>query len=123
MYGLLRIFDGIQPYRLEMGTSGLAKHRICPDGSDTLYVPCSEPASARPHASLTPRSRAEHSYKYWGPRIAQALEQELQSAKRSCKSASSVIVNAASQEYWKAVEGHLSASTRVVTVQFPGPSV
>lgn len=118
MYGLLRVFDGIQPYRLEMGTSGLAKHHICPDGSDTLYVPCSEPASAPSHASLTRRS-----YKYWGPRIAQALEQELQSAKHSCKSASSVIVNAASQEYWKAVEGHLSASTRVVTVQFPGPSV
>jgi len=41
MYGLLRIFDGIQPYRLEMGTSGLAKHRVCPDGSDNLCVPCS----------------------------------------------------------------------------------
>ena len=63
------------------------------------------------------------SYKFWGSRIAQALESELQHSARSIKSAAPVIINAASQEYWRSVEGHLSPSVRVVTVQFPGPSV
>jgi hypothetical protein len=61
-------------------------------------------------------------YKFWGPRIARALEEELQHHPRSANTPP-VIVNAASQEYWRAVQEQLSPGTRVVTVLFPGPSV
>jgi len=67
LYGLLRPLDGIQPYRLEMGTS-LKTRR-----GKTLYA-------------------------FWGDRIAKALNEHGMGAKDP------TLVNAASQEYFGAVD-------------------
>jgi cytoplasmic iron level regulating protein YaaA (DUF328/UPF0246 family) len=67
LYGLLKPMDGIQPYRLEMGTS-LKTRR-----GKTLYA-------------------------FWGDRIANALNEQGRGAKDP------TLVNAASQEYFGAVD-------------------
>lgn len=51
-------------------------------------------------------------YGFWKRRIARRLEDEL------ATEGSNVILNLASKEYWHAVEPHLSAKVRVVTVDF-----
>merc|ERR1712232_136355 len=81
LYGVLRPFDAIRPYRLEMGSKVKTKR-----GSDL--------------------------YGFWGDIIAKQL----------CQNAK-VIVNAASQEYWKAVQQKALGKVQVLTVDFPGPSV
>ena len=102
LYGLLRPSDAIRPYRLEMGS----RLRVAD-------VPADLAGGA---ASL---------YEHWGPRIAAALEEDLRAAETAAgkKAGTGVLVNAASGEYWKAVAGHLSPGTRVVTAVFPGPAV
>ena len=112
LYGLLRPTDAIQPYRLCMGT---------------------KLAGAAPEA---PRDL----YAFWGERVAQALDADLDAQLEQAAAASAaakkeekkkgekkkgeasqrVVVNAASQEYWKVVEGKLREDTRVVSVSFPG---
>jgi len=85
LYGVLKPFDGIKPYRLEMG-------------------------------SKLETSRGKDLYAFW---------QKSKMAEELVKDAK-VIVNAASQEYWKAVlpkGGDAVLSTPVITVDFPGPSV
>ena len=67
LYGLLKPLDGIQPYRLEMGTSLKTKR------GKTLYA-------------------------FWGDRIATALNEQGLGAKDP------TLVNAASQEYFGAVD-------------------
>ena len=60
-------------------------------------------------------------YAFWGENVARALDADLDAQKeRGGKSGIRVIVNAASQEYWKVVEGKLRRETRVVSVSFPG---
>jgi cytoplasmic iron level regulating protein YaaA (DUF328/UPF0246 family) len=66
LYGLLRPFDAMQPYRLEMG-------------------------------SRLATARGRSLYDYWGPRLAEALDDTARSA------GAKVIVNCASQEYFGAV--------------------
>lgn len=81
LYGVLRPFDAIRPYRLEMG-------------------------------SQLKTARGSNLYDFWGDCIATHL-----------RKGAKVIVNAASQEYWKAVKESALAGLSVVTVDFPGPSV
>jgi len=81
LYGVLKPFDAMRPYRLEMG----AKVKT---------------------------ARGSSLYAFWGEAIAKQLAEDAQ-----------VIVNAASQEYWKAVPESALGSARVVTVDFPGPAV
>ena len=93
LYGLLKPTDAIQPYRLCMGTKV---------GGSTGDL-----------------------YSFWGERVAQALDADLDAqlegrGSRATEQTSRVIVNAASQEYWKVVEGKLRRETRVVSVSFPG---
>ena len=66
-YGILKPLDGIQPYRLEMGTSFSIQ-------------------------------RKKNLYQYWGNRIAQQINAELESHNET------VLVNLASNEYFKAVD-------------------
>jgi cytoplasmic iron level regulating protein YaaA (DUF328/UPF0246 family) len=80
LYGALKPYDAIRPYRMEMG-SKLKTSRGC---------------------SL---------YEFWGKTIASHITK-----------GAKVIVNAASQEYWKSVEGKLGG-VPVLTVEFPGPTV
>lgn len=80
LYGVLRPFDAIKPYRLEMG-------------------------------SKLQTTRGKSLYDFWGATIAKHLGQ-----------GAKVIINAASQEYWKAVQEN-QLGVPVVTVDFPGPSV
>merc|ERR1740121_877182 len=80
LYGVLRPFDAIRPYRLEMGS------KLKTDLGSSLY-------------------------EYWGDTIAKHISK-----------GAKVIVNAASQEYWKAVKVD-ALSVPVVTIEFPGPSV
>jgi cytoplasmic iron level regulating protein YaaA (DUF328/UPF0246 family) len=51
-------------------------------------------------------------YEYWGPRIAQTLQQDLED------SAEKVIVNLASKEYWAAAQKHLPAGVAVIEIDF-----
>jgi len=81
LYGVLKPFDAIRPYRLEMG-------------------------------SAVKTERGKNLYEFWGGIIAKQIGQEAK-----------VIVNAASQEYWKAVKLDALQGVPVVTVDFPGPSV
>lgn len=80
LYGVLRPYDAIRPYRLEMG-------------------------------SKLQTSRGSTLYQFWGSVLAEHIS-------RGAK----LIVNAASQEYWKAVPLE-ALSVPVVTVEFPGPAV
>ena len=67
LYGILRPFDHIQPYRLEMGTKLQNEH------GNSLY-------------------------KFWGKKINQKINKELQQA------SDQVLINLASQEYFKAIQ-------------------
>lgn len=81
LYGLLKPFDAIKPYRLEMGSN-------------------------------VKTSRGNNLYAFWGDAIAKQLAK-----------GKKLIVNAASQEYWKAVDTKALGKVPVLTVDFPGPSV
>lgn len=104
LYGLLRPGDAIKPYRLEMGSA--------------LRAPGSRALSDLAGGAGT-------LYEFWGSRIAAGLEADLAAAEAAAglTPGAGVIVNAASQEYWKAVAGHFMPTTRVVTAVFPGPAV
>lgn len=80
LYGVLRPFDAIRPYRLEMGSK--------------LQNP-----------------RGKDLYSFWGDNIAKQLKKDAK-----------LVVNAASQEYWKAVD-QKALGVPVLTIDFPGPSV
>jgi len=84
LYGLLRPFDAMRPYRLEMGTR---------------WAP-----------------RKPSLYDWWGDRIAALVRDEV------AAEGSGVVVNLASQEYFRAVDGKLDG-VRVIDVDFrePGP--
>jgi len=61
--------------------------------------------------------RRKSLYAWWGDRIADALAEDV------AAEGSGVILNLASQEYWRAVEGRLPPGIRVIDVDFrePGP--
>mmetsp|Transcript_102122 Transcript_102122/g.264069 ORF Transcript_102122/g.264069 Transcript_102122/m.264069 type:complete len:294 (+) Transcript_102122:97-978(+) len=81
LYGVLRPFDAIKPYRLEMG-------------------------------SKLKTSRGSTLYEFWGDVIAKQLGNEAK-----------VIINAASQEYFKSVQAKALGNVHVITMDFPGPAV
>ena len=56
--------------------------------------------------------RAKNLYGYWKDRIARRLEQDLE------ESGHRVIVNLASKEYWRAVEGRLDPGIGVIEIDF-----
>jgi len=80
LYGVLRPFDLMQPYRLEMGI------KLTVDGKQSLYD-------------------------YWGKTIVEQLLHDLKGEKNP------VVINLASQEYYKAVVS-IEHSVRVVTPSF-----
>jgi cytoplasmic iron level regulating protein YaaA (DUF328/UPF0246 family) len=59
--------------------------------------------------------RAKDLYAWWGPRVAETLAQDLDDG---------TIINLASKEYWRVVEGRLPAGIRVIEIDFreAGPS-
>ena len=59
-------------------------------------------------------------YAFWGTKVAEALDADLDAFEEEKGKGSRVIVRAASEEYWKCVEGKLRKDTRVVSVSFPG---
>jgi cytoplasmic iron level regulating protein YaaA (DUF328/UPF0246 family) len=56
--------------------------------------------------------RARDLYGFWGGRIADALAADLE------ESGSPVVVNLASREYWRAVEGRLPGGVRAIEIDF-----
>jgi len=87
LYGLLRPYDEIRPYRLCMGT------RLANPRGKTLYD-------------------------FWGDEITEQLGKELG------VSGARIVVNCASEEYWKAVRpAKLPSGVQIVTCDFPGPGV
>jgi cytoplasmic iron level regulating protein YaaA (DUF328/UPF0246 family) len=80
LYGLLRPFDAIRPYRLEMGTPWAPK--------------------------------AKNLYRYWGGRIAALIADDMQAQ------GTDILVNLASQEYWKAAKEHMPPQIRVINIDF-----
>lgn len=89
LYGTLKPYDLIRPYRLEMG-------------------------------SKLGNARGKDLYSFWGDTIAKRLLSEFGSAAKGA-----ILVNCASQEYFKAVQTKLllAAGVKVITVDFPGPAV
>lgn len=61
--------------------------------------------------------RAKDLYSFWGSRVAEALVRDLDEQEDS------VLVNLASQEYWKAAAPHIPSRVRVIEIDFrePGP--
>jgi cytoplasmic iron level regulating protein YaaA (DUF328/UPF0246 family) len=53
--------------------------------------------------------RVKNLYRFWGPRIADAVAGELDDG---------IVINLASKEYWRAAEPHLPASVRVIEIDF-----
>jgi hypothetical protein len=82
LYGILRPFDLIQPYRLEMGT----KFEVTP--------------------------KMNNLYKFWGDKIRKKLESELK------EEGSSLMVNLASQEYFKAAQLNKMQNVEIITPVF-----
>ncbi|MCA6074684.1 peroxide stress protein YaaA [Fulvivirga sedimenti] len=80
LYGLLRPFDVIQPYRLEMGT------RVAVNGYSNLY-------------------------EYWGNKITRKLNKALKEQDNP------VLINLASQEYFKAVDAE-KVKGRLINIEF-----
>ena len=80
LYGLLRPFDLMQPYRLEMGKA--------------LKNP-----------------RGDNLYQFWGSKITEGINQRLQAA------SAEVLVNLASQEYFKSVQSR-DINTPIITPVF-----
>jgi len=98
LYGCLRPYDAIAPYRLEMGTK------------------------------WAPNSSSKDLYAYWGEDIALAILDDLdeQAAANGAEaSATPFVVNCASQEYWKSVKRDTltKRGVDVYTMTFPGPAV
>ena len=85
LYGVLRPLDLIQPYRLEMGTK-LAHSKLQDLSANTLY-------------------------EFWGDKLAQTLNQQLEQLKHK------TIINLASNEYFKAVSPKL-LDAEIVTPVF-----
>jgi hypothetical protein len=83
LYGVLKPYDAIRPYRLEMG-------------------------------SKVQSSRGGNLYQFWGDIIAKELVKDAK-----------VVINTASQEYFKAVSAKVlkDAGVPIITVDFPGPTV
>ena len=59
--------------------------------------------------------RAKDLYGFWGDRVADAL---------AASAEDGILINLASKEYWRAVEGRLQARARVIEIDFreEGPS-
>jgi hypothetical protein len=57
-------------------------------------------------------------YAYWGNRVARAVEADLNAG------GGQAVINLASKEYWRVVEGHLEPGIRVIEIDFrePGPN-
>eukprot|EP00746_Dinoflagellata_sp_MGD_P002874 gnl/MRDRNA2_/MRDRNA2_105620_c0_seq1.p1 gnl/MRDRNA2_/MRDRNA2_105620_c0~~gnl/MRDRNA2_/MRDRNA2_105620_c0_seq1.p1 ORF type:complete len:272 (+),score=76.27 gnl/MRDRNA2_/MRDRNA2_105620_c0_seq1:64-879(+) len=88
LYGVLRPYDEIRPYRLEMGV------KIATAKGKSLYD-------------------------FWGDGITDFLDKELKGG-----DGPKILVNCASQEYWKSVSANkLSKDVKVITIDFPGPAV
>jgi len=88
LYGVLRPYDQIKPYRLEMGVK-IATHK------------------------------GKSLYDFWGDSITSYLDKELTEG-----TGPKILVNCASQEYWKSVQTKvLPKDVRIITCDFPGPSV
>lgn len=68
LYGVLRPFDGVNEYRLEMGT------KLAIEGKKNLY-------------------------EYWGKTLEETIAEEVK------KSSSKLLINLASKEYYKSIEG------------------
>lgn len=81
LYGVLKPYDAIKPYRLEMG-------------------------------SKLKTGRGTSLYDFWGNTISSNIAK-----------GTKLIVNAASQEYWKSVKPEALGGVPVLTIEFPGPSV
>jgi cytoplasmic iron level regulating protein YaaA (DUF328/UPF0246 family) len=89
LYGVLRPFDCIKPYRLDM-----SKKLVNAEGSNL--------------------------YAFWGDKISEYLNECLGTKAKG----SSLVVNCASQEYFKSIRPKvLQEGVKIVTCVFPGPSV
>ena len=110
VYGLLRPFDCVRPYRLEMGTK---MHALFADKSLV-----GEKEGVAHMKTL---------YDYWETDVAKLLNDDLDTVARDGDDVGGerIIVNCASAEYWKVVDvNELSKSgTKVVTINFRGATV
>jgi len=90
LYGALKPYDAIRPYRMEMG-------------------------------SKLKTSRGANLYEFWGNWITAQVTGP--AVTKGAKPYARVIVNAASNEYWKSVGPMMGREWAVLKVEFPGPTV
>ena len=98
LYGVLRPLDRMQPYRLEMGTRLEIMAPTLPTACGSLPPEGAGPALGRPGAGA---GRFDDLYHFWGDRIAKALNAALTA---QGKAGEAVLVNLASQEYFRSVD-------------------
>ena len=125
VYGLIRPRDLIRPYRLEMGTK--MDGVFAKKGINVSKAEKGRKADEMDFATM------KTLYEYWGGDIATLLQNDInyfykQRVKASKKKSNveKVLVNCASQEYWKAVHAHeeklLSEGIRIVDIHFASPA-
>ncbi len=102
-YGVLRPFDGVTPYRLEMQAKLAMPHRAAAEWRGEDGAGASKDAPAR------------NLYEYWGSHIYDVLLAD-ELASGSCDGPT--IVNLASVEYAKAVEPYVKAAAKRGAVRY-----
>lgn len=127
LYGVLRPFDAVAPYRLEMGAKLAVDDGAWGSGArdnglaqESKPGPSSGPSQVLPGGGILPgggtgshrtkgaQTPAGDLYGFWGPRLAEEL----------FPTGEGVLVNVASKEYARAVVPHLPTGVRCVTCLF-----
>ncbi|MEO7178032.1 MAG: peroxide stress protein YaaA [Allosphingosinicella sp.] len=108
------VYMGFEVHSLDRDAVDFAQHHLrILSGLYGLLRPLDE---IRPHrlemGTRWAPGRAKDLYAFWGGRIAAILSDDLEEA------GSRVVINLASKEYWRALEGRLPAGVRVIEIDF-----
>jgi cytoplasmic iron level regulating protein YaaA (DUF328/UPF0246 family) len=108
------VYMGFEVHSLDPDAVQFAQHHLrILSGLYGLLRPLDE---IRPHrlemGTRWAPGRAKDLYAYWDGRIAETLTADLERA------GSRVVINLASKEYWRALEGRLPAGVRVIEIDF-----
>lgn len=108
------VYMGFEVHSLEAQAVDFAQHHLrILSGLYGLLRPLDE---IRPYrlemGTRWAPGRAKDLYGFWGGRVAETLAADLDEA------GSPVVINLASKEYWRALEGRLPAGVRVIEIDF-----
>ncbi|HEX9963858.1 MAG TPA: peroxide stress protein YaaA [Allosphingosinicella sp.] len=108
------VYMGFEVHSLDSAAVDFAQHHLrILSGLYGLLRPLD---AIRPHrlemGTRWAPGRPRDLYGFWRERIAEALAEDLQSA------GGGAVINLASKEYWRSVDGRLPAGTRVIEIDF-----